>query len=82
MVGRDKVMKYYDDPIDTTFKEGDVTLMVKETKDPSTSTGCWYAGYKDRKKSLRNYTSSCYLHKHACTPAIRKDKKQVVFAKV
>jgi len=72
-------MNYIDNPIGSTFQEGKVTLMVKEIKDPSTCAGCWYTSYKNRKKSLRNYTSSCYLHKHACTPVNRKDRKQVVF---
>lgn len=75
-------MSYYDDPIGSIFIEGVVTLEVRETKDCSTCAGCWYASYRNRKKSLRNYTSSCYSHKHACTPANRKDKKQVIFAKI
>ena len=75
-------MNYIDNAIGSTFSEGEVTLEVRETKDCSTCTGCWYAGYRDRKRSLRNYTSACCYHRHACTPANRKDKKQVIFAKI
>lgn len=68
-------------PIGTTFKEGDVVLKVVESKDNGkTCTGCWYnsrTGPKNNQKHV--YTHSCYVHGHICTPALRKDKKQVVF---
>jgi len=44
-------------PIGSTFKEGNVTLKVKVSKDEGrTCTGCWYAGFKgptsNKKKEL------------------------------
>lgn len=60
--------------IGSTFKEGDVTLVVVEKHDYRTCKGCFYA-------SKRNYPGSCYTHRHACTSSSRKDGKQVVFAK-
>ena len=72
-------MKY--NPINSIFKEGNITLIVKESKDIGvTCKGCWYNGWKNSKE--RNYTSSCYYHGHACTPFYRKDKKHVIFEKV
>ena len=74
-------MKYIDNPIGSTFKEGDVTLKVVETKNYHNCQGCWYAGRK-KGTDIRNYNGSCYQHRHACTPSNRKDKLQVVFEKV
>jgi hypothetical protein len=75
-------MKY--NPIGTAFKEGEHILQVRESKDDGrTCTGCWYASFtRMKKKKYRNYPYSCYTHGHACTRAIRKDKKQVVFTKI
>lgn len=71
-------MRY--DPIGTTFLEGDVTLTPQESRDNGcTCKGCWYHSWTS---DSRNYNSSCYVHGHACTPATRKDKKQVIFVKV
>ncbi len=71
-------------PIGSTFKEGEHTLQVRESKDDGrTCTGCWYAGWKGtRNNKIRNYPLSCCVHGHVCTPALRKDRKQVVFSKV
>ena len=66
-------------PVGTIFQEGEVILKVVEIKDPSTCRGCWYAG---KTAGKRNYGSSCYTHRHACTSGGRKDKKQVIFQKV
>lgn len=68
-------------PIGTIFREGEITLMVVEIKDPSTCEGCWYA-HRDKKTGARSYNGSCYSHGHACTAGNRSDKKQVVFKKV
>ena len=75
-------MKY--NPLFSTFKEGEVILQVRESKDDGrTCTGCWYAGFKGPSNNkVRNYPYSCCTHGHICTPAIRKDKKQVVFTKI
>ena len=38
-------------PINSTFKEGDVTLIVEESKDLGvTCKGCWYNGWKSRRE--------------------------------
>ena len=66
-------------PIGSTFKEGDITLKVVETLDYRTCTGCWYAS---KTNNIKNYNNSCYMHNHACTSAVRKDGKQVVFGLV
>jgi hypothetical protein len=74
-------MKY--NPLGSTFKEGEHILQVRVSKDGGrTCTGCWYAGESDKKKRIKNYKGSCFSHGHACTPANRKDKKQVVFTKI
>ena len=66
-----------DDPIGSTFREGDVTLKVSRSKyGKPLCDGCWYGAKKDRK---RLYNHSCWVHGHACTPANRKDKKHVIF---
>ena len=62
-------------PIGSTFKEGDVTLQVQEIAILTTCKGCWYANKK-------NYQGSCFSHRHACTSAGRRDRKQVIFRKV
>ena len=50
----------------------------KESKDDGrTCKGCWYNSWINRK--CRAYPYSCCTHGHACTPANRKDKKQVIF---
>ena len=71
-------------PIGSTFKEGNVTLKVKVSKDEGrTCTGCWYAGFKGpTSNKKRNYPYSCFTHGHVCTPVYRKDRKQVVFTQV
>lgn len=75
------VMAYKYNPIGSTFKEGDVTLLVVESKDGgSTCKGCFYSSYIDRTK--RAYNGSCFTHGHACTTHLRKDRKQVIFKKV
>jgi hypothetical protein len=69
-------MKY--NPINSTFVEGDKTLIVKESRDEGrTCRGCWYNSWINRK--CRAYPYSCCTHGHACTPTNRKDKKQVIF---
>ncbi len=75
-------MKY--NPIGSVFKEGEHILKVTESKDDGrTCTGCWYASWTGtRLKKIRNYPYSCITHGHACTRAIRKDRKQVVFTKI
>ena len=75
-------MKYKYNPINSIFKEGQVTLKVVESKDNGrTCHGCWYNG-RSIVNGKRNYGASCYLHKHLCTPMLRKDKKQVIFVEV
>ena len=75
-------MKY--NPLGSVFKEGEHILEVRESKDDGrTCTGCWYTGYTgNRRKKRRNYPYSCITHGHACTRAIRLDRKQVVFTKI
>ena len=74
-------MKY--NPLGSVFKEGEHILQVRESKDDGrTCNGCWYASVVHGKKNVRNYKSSCYVHGHVCTPALRKDRKQVVFTKI
>lgn len=77
-------MKYKYNPINSIFKEENVTLKVVESKDNGrTCHGCWYNGRSIvNGKEKRNYGASCYLHKHLCTPTLRKDKKQVIFVEV
>ena len=71
-------------PIGSTFKEGVHTLEVQESKDDGrTCTGCWYVSWTGtRLQKKRNYPYSCITHGHVCTPALRKDRKQVVFKKI
>ena len=74
-------MKKYN-PLGSTFYEGHVKLRVERTKgDRPTCEGCWYVG-EDKKTRKRNYSSSCHIHGHVCTPINRKDRKQVIFVKV
>ena len=73
-----KIIEFDFNPIGSTFQEGNVILKVVKIKD-SRCKGCWYAGSTDGKK---NYNKSCCSHKHACTSGNRKDRKQVIFAKV
>ena len=73
-------MAYKYNPIGSTFKEGDVTLLVVESKDNgSTCRGCFY---NTRSGTKRAYSGSCFTHGHACTTHLRKDRKQVIFKKV
>ena len=66
---------YIDDPIGTTFDYEGNELTVTESIDGGrTCRGCWFA--------RKEYRKACYQHRHACTPANRKDKKQVVFEKI
>ena len=71
-------------PIGSTFKEGEHTLQVRESKDGGRSCrGCYYNGWKTvNGKKKRNYPYGCYAHRHACTSGGRKDVKQVVFVKI
>lgn len=72
-------MKY--NPIGTTFKEGNVLLLVQESLGSlCTCTGCYYVA-KD-KNGHQIYRGSCCTHGHVCTPYYRKDKKHVVFRKI
>jgi len=76
-------MTYLDNPLGSTFLEGGVTLVVAESKNNGrTCFGCWYARRKSTTNSTRAYPYGCYQHGHACTPANRKDGKQVVFMKL
>lgn len=69
------------DPIGSTFKEGDVFLMVQEgVQDGSSCAKCFYNYHKENGGRL--FSGSCYSHGHACTPLNRKDKKHVVFRKI
>ena len=70
------IVKLTDNPIGTTFKEGNYLLSVKEKGKPSCK-GCFYD--KRRKNDTRLYGGACYLHGHACTPINRADRKHVVF---
>ena len=67
-------------PIGSKFIEGNIILVVEESKNGlPLCEGCWYA-YKKGKK--HGYNKSCYRHGHACTSGNRKDKKQVIFKKL
>lgn len=62
-------MKY--NPIGTTFKEGNVLLLVQESLGSlCTCTGCYYVA-KD-KNGHQIYRGSCCTHGHVCTPYYRK----------
>lgn len=68
--------------IGSYFREGEHLLKVVECEDKGASCrGCWYNSYK-RNTKIRNYPYSCCIHKHACTAAIRKDGKQVLFKEI
>ena len=71
-------------PINSIFKEGNITLIVKESEDFGVSCkGCWYNGWNSLTgKKKRNFPYGCYSHGHVCTPYYRKDKKYVIFEKV
>lgn len=63
-------------PLYSIFREGSVSLQVQRTKyNQPLCDGCWYSNEK-------NYTKSCFVHGHVCTPLYRKDKLQVRFVKV
>lgn len=75
-------MKYIYNEIGSTFKEGDIILVVKESEDDGRSCrGCYYSSWKTvNGKKKRNYPYGCCVHRHTCTSAIRKDRKQVIFS--
>ena len=71
-------MTYKYNPLHSEFIYGSVLLKVHECVGPDASCeGCWFNGRHHKTK--RNFNGSCFLHAHACTPANRKDRKQVVF---
>lgn len=71
-------LKY--NPIGSVFQEGDVRLTPREIEKGCACNGCWYnASKRIDGKDKYNYTKSCFVHGHACTPINRKDKKQVIF---
>lgn len=74
-------MKYIDEPIGSVFTEGEMTLKVVESKDNGVSCrGCFYNSWQTiNGKAVSRYPYGCYVHRHACTPANRKDNKQVLF---
>lgn len=64
-------------PIGSKFIEGNVILVVEESRGGlPLCEGCWYGSESNGKA---NYGKSCFRHGHACTSAVRKDKKQVIF---
>lgn len=71
-IPKQEISKYIDKPIGSIFIYDGIKLEVKEITNIRFCTGCYFA----------NQGISCYKHKYACTPANRKDKKQVVFSRV
>lgn len=63
-------------PIGSVFEQDGKRLKVVEVENYKTCNGCYYS---QRKNGKRIYKKSCYEHLHACTSAVRKDGKQVIF---